>query len=266
MSDFELLASQAHVISDNSNRTAEVSYVVACVRFSKVNERSQYVRANKFANGIAYGGELAARTPTGFAAIARRIGEEGEPGERVFQFSHGLHAIEAVLFTSPSAVDVVANFAKRANTLVPISSGLGNAALVSDEAGDVQKLRLRARLIVPLLLREIGCHTSRAGAAGIKEEVGIRAKVFVVPPPAALRGCSFGRSRRLPRWASGIGGKSTSALGQARGHNPAITIAQAAVSHVVTCPVCDEQEGQRRNDSTWDAGRHWSSSSGRMFA
>ena len=137
MSDFELLASQANVITDNSNRAAEVSYVVACVRLSTLNKRSQYVRANKFANGIAYGGELAACTPTGFAAIARRIGEEGEPGERVFQFSHGLHAFEAVIVKAPSAVNVLAYFAKRAYTLVPISSGLGDAALINDEVDDV---------------------------------------------------------------------------------------------------------------------------------
>ena len=184
----------------------------------------------------------------------------------MLKFSHGLYAVEAAILQAPSAVDVLANFTKRADTLVPVSSGLANAALVNDEVDDVQKLRLRARLIVTMLLREIGCRTSRAGVAGFMEEVGIRLKVFAVPPPAALRGCSFGRSRRVSRWASGIGGKSPTTLGQARGHNPAITIAQTAKSHVVTSPVCDEQEGQRRNDSTLDAGRHWSSSSGRMFA
>jgi hypothetical protein len=180
----------------------------------------------------------------------------------VLKFSHGLHAIKVALVMVPRAVNVLAYFAKRAYALVPISSGLGNAALVNDEVDDVKKFR--ARLIVIVFLRDVGCRTSRAGAAGFKEEVGIG--VFVVPPPAALRGCSFGRSRRVSRWASGIGGKSPTTLGQAQGHFPAISIAQTAMSHVVTHPVCDEHVGHRRSDITLETGRHWSSSDGKMFA
>ena len=68
----ELQDSQAQ--ANSLNCKAEVLDVLAHVWLSQRDQRTEYVRANEIASGLAHGGELVACTPTSPATIARRSG------------------------------------------------------------------------------------------------------------------------------------------------------------------------------------------------